>query len=165
MTEKTGPDYRTGPNIAVAAETLGAAIGNTRARIRHDQELAQLRAVVPDGTERQGYLDITMGNPTTAWRIASHGVSVDTARAMRAEGVPAGWIPDLAEYGPEQAGQIANILWEFAEHGIAVDHHAIHRLLRQPPPSPEEFRRRALEARRNRGTGPTRRDNRRWRNT
>lgn len=35
----------------------------------------------------------------------------------------------------------------------------------EPPPTGEEFRRRALEARRNRNTGPTRRDNRRWRNT
>lgn len=33
------------------------------------------------------------------------------------------------------------------------------------PPSPEAFRARALEARRNRNTGPQRPDNRRWRNT
>jgi len=34
----------------------------------------------------------------------------------------------------------------------------------RPPASGGEFRRRALEHRQNRGTGPARRDNRRWRN-
>lgn len=34
----------------------------------------------------------------------------------------------------------------------------------EPPSAPEEFRRRALEHQQNRGTGPARRNNRRWRN-
>lgn len=176
-------------NANAAAMAIAAFdASNSRAAIKHEQDLVNLRAVVPDENERQGYLDVTMGNAVIAYRIACHGISVDTAAEMRAAGVPAEWIPDLAEYGPERAKQIADVLWEFIPYEFIPEPHVINRMMvsiditvgvieadgtlrTENPPlpqpdlsTPEAFRARALEARRNRGTGPTRRDNRRWRN-
>lgn len=45
MTEQTEPDYRTGPNIAVAAETLGAAIGKLSVQDRTEFGDAHREAV------------------------------------------------------------------------------------------------------------------------
>lgn len=125
-----------------------------------------LRTVVTDEAERGMYLDACDGSASLAIDYASHGIPASLVRDLRAIGLDAFTAARIANTdGPHTSAEEALGAVMAFVRGYLVTYHGTREPAREEPSTPEAVRRRALEARRSRNTGPARHDNRRWRNT
>lgn len=124
--------------------------GARRAELERERRITDLHAINPQQADR--YLEECNGDPTQAICFAQSGIAPSTVRLARALGI-----------GPWQLRVMAESIPGRVEEAIRWAAGTLTPSEPDPPATAEEFRRRALEHQQNRGTGPTRSDNRRWR--
>jgi hypothetical protein len=150
-----------------AWEAMMVSRGRIYDQLMSDRVGAELRAIVPDDDRRAAYLAVAEGRVRLAVTLAQTGATPEHLQELRDRGVPDYHLHEVSQFEPQRALDISRCMDDINRNGFSIPAATLDSLMRrQPEPQPtgEEFRRRALEHQQNRGTGPDRRDNRRWRN-